>query len=108
MDKKFALLYSTSMLNQTNSFKQHFSVTEIYINTKFRCSLGDQSGLFKAYTSKRGTRRKDRVERLERIELLHQQPSAKILIKHSAKNKYILVSWSREVSSKKLARVSVS
>jgi hypothetical protein len=50
---------------------------------QFRRSIYQCPGLFKAYFSKIRTRRKDRIEkeRLERIELLHQQASAKNLDK---------------------------
>ena len=65
--------------------------------TKFRCSLGHQSinalVFLKAYVffKKKEQEEKDMIEkeRLERIELLHQQLVPKILIKHSAKNNYI-------------------
>jgi hypothetical protein len=61
-------------------------VTEFYI-TKFRCSLRDQSinALFfiKHVFQKEEQEEKDRIEkeRLERIELLHHQASAKNLNK---------------------------
>ena len=63
-----------------------FSVTGFYI-TKFRCSLGDQSinalVFLKHIFQKEEQEEKDRIEkeRLERIELLHQQASAKNLDK---------------------------
>ena len=72
--------------------KRTFSVTGFYI-TKFRCSLEDQSinalvSLKHIFFKKKEQEDKDRIEkeRLERIEFLHQPI---ILIKHSAKNKYI-------------------
>ena len=64
-------------------------MTGFYI-TKFRCSLGDHFVFLKHIFQKDEQVEKYRVEkeRLKRIELLHQQ--SEILMKNSAKNKYIL------------------
>ena len=82
-----------------------FSVTVFYI-TKFRCSLGHLVFLKHIF------QKEEQEEILERIELLHRQATKLIklirILSVSTKKYIVLVSWSREISSKKLARVSVS
>ena len=82
-----------------------FSVTGFCI-TKFGCSLGHLVFLKHIF------QKEEQEEILERIELLHRQATKLIklirILSVSTKKYIVLVSWSREVSSKKLARVSVS